>query len=106
MQVAPQIIFHDVDRSVWVETHIAERLEHLQRLSRDIVSCRVTLAQEQGSQQKGNLYSVMVEVRVPPQRDLAAKKQREILDMPTELPAVINSAFAALERQVKKDKDR
>ena len=102
MQVAPQIIFHDVTRSDWVETYIAERLRHLERFSREIVSCRVTLAQEQASHHKGNRYSVLVEVRLPPQHDLAAKKQKEIGHMPTELPALINHAFGAIERQLKR----
>jgi ribosome-associated translation inhibitor RaiA len=102
MQVAPQIIFHDVDRSQWVENYIAERLGRLERFANGITSCRVTLAQEQASQHKGNRYSVLIEVRVPPQHDLAVRKQREIHDMQSELPALINLAFGATERQLKR----
>ena len=102
MQVAPQIIFHDIDRSQWVENYIAERLGRLDRFADRITSCRVTLAQEQASQHKGNRYSVLIEVRVPPQHDLAVRKHREIHDMHTELPALINLAFGAAERQLKR----
>jgi len=102
MQVAPEIIFKDVDRSPWVENYIAERLVHLERFGRGITRCHVTLTQEQGSKRTGNRYSVMVEVRIPPQHDLAVKKQKDIIDMPTQLPALINLAFGAVERQVKK----
>lgn len=102
MQVAPQIIFHDLDRSEWVETYIAERLGRLEKFAAGITSCRVTLAQEAASHQKGNRYSALVEVRVPPQHDLAVKKQKEIHDMPTQLPALINLAFGAIERQLKR----
>ena len=102
MQVAPQIIFHDVDRSEWVENYIAERLRKLERFAEGITSCRVTLTQEAASHAKGNRYSALVEVRVPPQHDLAVKKQKEILDMPTQLPALINLAFGAIERQLKR----
>jgi cold shock CspA family protein/ribosome-associated translation inhibitor RaiA len=102
MHTAPQIIFHDVDRSQWVETYILDRLHHLERFAQGITRCHVTLAREQGSQHKGNRYSVTVEVRLPPQHDLAAKKQKEIREMPTQLPALINLAFGAIERQVKK----
>jgi ribosomal subunit interface protein len=102
MRVAPEIIFHDLDRSAWVENYVAERLKHLERFARDIIRCRVTLAQEQGSHRKGNRYSVMVEVRIPPQHDLAVKKQKQIRDMRTQLPAMINEAFGAIERQLKK----
>ena len=89
MQVAPQIIFHDIDRSEWVELYIAERLRRLEKFADGITSCRVTLSQEAASQHKGNRYSALVEVRVPPQHDLAVKKQKEIHDMPTQLPALI-----------------
>ena len=102
MQTTPELIFHDVDRSAWVETYILERVQRLERFAEGITSCRVTLAQEQASHHKGNRYSVMVEVRLPPNHDLAAKKQRTVHRMPGELLAVINQAFGAIEHQVKK----
>lgn len=102
MQVAPEVIFKHLDRSPWVEEYVAERLEHLEKFSPDITRCHVTLSREQGSHRKGNRYSVMVEVRLPPQHDLAVKKQKQIRDMQTQLPAVINEAFGAIERQLKK----
>jgi len=54
------------------------------------------------SQRKGNRYSVMVEVRVPLHHDLAVKKQKVIHDMHTQLPAIINEAFGAIETQLKR----
>ena len=102
MQTAPEIIFHDVDRSSWVENYIQERLQRLDKFADGITSCRVSLTQEQASQHKGNRYSVMIEVRVPPNHDLAAKKAKLIHDMQTQLPALINLAFGAIERQLKK----
>src|SRR5882672_8902258 len=102
MQTAPEVIFNGVDRSAWVENYVAERLEHLEKFARDITSCHVTLSREQSSQRKGNRYSVMVEVRVPRQHDLAAKKQKQIHDMQIELPAVISEAFGAIETQLKR----
>jgi ribosomal subunit interface protein len=102
MQVAAEIIFNGVDRSAWVENYVAERLEHLEKFSREITRCHVTLTREQSSQRKGNRYSVMVEVRVPKQHDLAVKKQKQIRDMNTQLPAVINDAFGAIETQLKR----
>ena len=102
MQVAPEVIFKDVDRTPWVEEFVAERLGHLEKFSPDITRCHVTLAREQGSHRKGNRYSVMVEVRMPRQHDLAVRKQKQIRDMQTQLPAVINEAFGAIEKQLKK----
>lgn len=102
MQIAPEIIFHDVERSPWVENYVLERLARLEKFAEGITSCRVSLTQEQASHHKGNRYSVMVEVRLPPNQDLAAKKGKMIHDMPTQLPALINLAFGAIERQLKK----
>lgn len=102
METAPQIIFHDVERSDWVESYILERLQRLDKFAQNVIRCHVTLTREQSSHQKGNRYSVMVEVRTPPQHDLAIKKEKVIRDMSTQLPAVINLAFGAIERQLKK----
>jgi ribosomal subunit interface protein len=102
MQVAPEIKFHDIDRSEWVENHIVERLRRLERYAEGITSCHVTLSQEQASQSKGNRYGVMIEVRIPPNHDLAAKKQKVVHDMHSGLPALINLAFDAIEKQLKK----
>ena len=102
MEIAPEIIFHDVERSEWVEAYIVERLGRLERFAGGITRCRVSLTQEVASHTKGNRYSVMVEVRLPPNHDLAAKKQKIVHDMGTQLPALINQAFGAVEGQVKK----
>ena len=102
MQVHPEIKFHDVERSPWVETYIGERVQRLERFAAGITSCHVTLTQEQASHAKGNRYSVMVEVRLPPNHDLAVRKMKDIRDMPAQLPALINLAFGAIERQLKK----
>ncbi|HEY3179908.1 MAG TPA: HPF/RaiA family ribosome-associated protein [Casimicrobiaceae bacterium] len=102
MQIAPEIVYHDVDRSEWVENYVLERMRRLDKFAQGITRCHVTLRREHASRQKGNRYSVMVEVRVPPQHDLAIKKEKEIREMRTQLPAVINLAFGAIERQLKK----
>jgi ribosomal subunit interface protein len=102
MNVSPEIIFHHVDRSDWVEGFIAERLERLERYATGITSCHVTLAREQTSQHKGNIYSVLVDVRIPPNHELTARKERAVADMGTELRALINTSFQAVEKQLKK----
>ena len=97
-----QVIFHNVQCTPWIEEYIAERAGRLARFAADITSCRVTLAQDQASHHKGNRYSVLIEVRVPPQQDLAVRKQQSLRDLGQQLPALINLAFGAIERQLKK----
>ena len=102
MQVAPELIFHDVERSAWVENYILERVRRLDRFAEGITSCRVSLTRDQGSHHKGNRYSLMVEVRMPPSHDLAARKAKIVRDPAGQLPALINLGFGAIERQLKK----
>ena len=101
MNVPPEIIFHDMDRSQWVEEYIQERLAHLDKLADNITSARVILTREQGSHHKGNLYRVTLEVRLPPHHDLAAKKERNVGDMQQELRPLIKSTFEAVESQLR-----
>jgi len=102
MQTSPEVVFHDVERSAWVETYILERVQRLDRFAEGITSCRVSLTKDQASHHKGNRYSVMVEARTPPHHDLTARKARVVRDMHAQLPALINHAFGAIERQLKK----
>ena len=102
MRVAPEVIFKGVRRSAWVANYVGVRMSHLEKFSRDITSCHVTLGREQSSHRKGNRYSVMVEVRLPRHHDLVVRKHKQIHDMQTQLPAVINEAFGAIETQLKR----
>jgi len=77
MQTAPEIIYHGIERSDWVEGFIVDRLRRIEKFAQGITRCHVSITRDQASHQKGNLYSVVVEVRVPPQHDLAARKARE-----------------------------
>ena len=101
METTPEIIFHGVERAEWIEAYVLERLRHLDRFARGIIRCRFTLARE-SAHSTGNRYSALVEVRIPPQHDLAVRKQKDIVDMPAQMPALVNLAFGAIERQVKK----
>lgn len=101
MQTAPELIFHGVERSAWVENYLLERVQRLGNFGHGITSCRVSLARDQASHHKGERYRVMVEVRTPPNHDLAARKAKVIRKMPRQLPALISLAFGAIERQLK-----
>jgi ribosome-associated translation inhibitor RaiA len=52
MQTPHEIIFHNVDRSPWVENYILERMQRLEKFADGITSCRVSLTQEEASHQK------------------------------------------------------
>jgi cold shock CspA family protein len=101
MKVSPKIIFHDMDRSEWVEDYIRERLQKLDRIADGLTSAEVIMTRAHGSHHKGNVYTVMVSLRLPPNHELAAKKERGVGDMQMELRPLIKSTFEAVERQLK-----
>jgi cold shock CspA family protein len=106
MKVSPKIIFHDMDRSEWVEDYVRERLQKLERIADDLTSAEVILTRAHGSHHKGNVYTVMVSVRLPPNHELAAKKERGVGDMQIQLRPLIKAAFEAVERQLKQAIER
>lgn len=106
MKSSPEIIFHGVARSQWLEKEIARRLAHLERFAGDVVSCHVTLERSQGSRRTGNVYRVTLDVTLPPHKELVAKKEQVVEEMPTQLRALISATFQAMERQLKKTVQR
>jgi ribosome-associated translation inhibitor RaiA len=101
MNVPPQVIFHDMDRSQSIEDYVLERIAHVDKITDGLTSARVTLTRSQGSHQHGNEYRITIEVRFPPHHDLAARKERNVGDAQMELRPLIKQAFEALEKQVK-----
>lgn len=102
MKSGPEIIFHGVARSQWLEKEIARRLVHLERFAGDLVSCHVTLERSQNSRRTGNVYRMTIDVTLPPHKELVAKKEQVVEEMPTQLRALIGATFQAMERQLKK----
>lgn len=102
MQIPPEIKFHECDRSAWVEDYIHERLQKLDRIADGgLTSAVVTVSGEQLAKTKGNVYGVMINVRLPPNHDLVASKTREIGDIRMELRPLVKQTFEAIERQLK-----
>lgn len=106
MQVAPEISFHHMSRSQWIEDYIDKRIAKLENLADDMIACRVALEQEQGHQHTGNPYRVRVEVTIPPKKDLVAEKTGTVGDPQVQLRPVIRRTFEAIERQLKKEQQK
>lgn len=100
MQVEPEITFHGIQHSEYNDDYIQERIQRLERLTDDIIACRVVCEKPHRHHQKGNPYHVRVELTLPKHRDLVAKKEAG-QQRPVELRTVIKEAFEAVEKQVK-----
>ena len=101
MQAPAEVVFIELPRAAWAEAYVEKRIQRLDRLAGDAVSCHVMLGREQHSQRTGNMYRVTLNVRLPPNYDLAVTKERAIGDVRTELRALVRAAFEAMERLVK-----
>ncbi|MBS3803610.1 MAG: HPF/RaiA family ribosome-associated protein [Oleiphilaceae bacterium] len=105
MQIPLEVKFNDVDRSQWLDDYIEERVERLDRMCDNLISCRVTVGRAQHSHNTGNPYRVLVEVTFPPKKDLVVDKQGTVGDTQVQLRPVIRRAFEAMEKRIQKETD-
>ncbi len=105
MQKDPEIVFHHVDRSDAVEQKIRDRLERLERYGDTIVSCRVVVDQPHRHKNKGNIFKVGVELKVPG-KQLIVNHSPEDDHSHEDLYVAIRDAFDAAERQLKEYGER
>jgi cold shock CspA family protein len=101
-----EISYNGLSSSAAVNDYIHERARHLERLSRDIVSCRVGIERTQHNHRVGNPLRVRVEINIPPGHDLVAVKERSDEELPNGLRTLVREVFEALEQQVRKIKER
>lgn len=102
MQTAPEVSYHDVTRSQWIDDYINDRVARLEHMADDIVSCRVVIERAQHHSRTGNPYRVRVEATVPPKKELVADKSGTVGDPHVQLRPIIRKAFEALEKQLHK----
>lgn len=100
MQIPLELNFHDVSRSPWSEELIRARVGRLERFCNEIVSCHVIVSQPHRHQTKGNPFRVSIEVRLPHNRRLMVVEEPPMVERQSDLRAMINSAFATMERRL------
>lgn len=105
MDVPLELQFKDVEASPELEQRVRNKVARLERFA-DISSCRVVVEKPHSSPRSGSPYRVRIDVSVPPSHELVADKGGEDADLNDSLSTVINSAFQAVERQLKEVGDR
>jgi len=102
MRVPVEVTYRNVRKSRKIETLIEEKAEKLNEFHDGIISCRISIEQEQESKKTGNPHHVRITLRVPPGQELVVN-QKSSEDDPTEpVAAVVNEAFKTMSRQLKK----
>lgn len=105
MQSPLELIFTNMQRSDAVETDVRERVERLEKLFNGITSCHVFVDASHLRHRKGNLHEVRIEVRVPG-TELAVNKKPGDVNAHEDVHVTVRDAFDAMERQLKKWKQR
>ncbi|HEU4539114.1 MAG TPA: HPF/RaiA family ribosome-associated protein [Polyangiaceae bacterium] len=100
MMTPPQIVFHDVESSDFLQARIHEHIAKLEKFYDRITNCRVTVEAPHRRHHKGNHYAVRIDLLVPGHelvvaRDPEQRRQRE------DAYAAIDDAFSEAERQLK-----
>ena len=106
MQVPLEVSYKDVDKSEWIEEFIQERVGKLQRLAKDMISCRVAVEKDHQRRHGENPFYVRVETSLPGKKRLATASEdlKAGEDSRTDLQNAIRDAFEAMEKRLKKAK--
>lgn len=105
MQTPLEIHFTNMERSDFVEAAVREKAAKLERFFGGITSCHVYIDAPHHHHRKGNHYQVRVELRVPGS-DLAVNNKPGNVNAHEDVYVAIRDAFNAVERQLKKWKQK
>lgn len=99
MKIPLEIVFRDFERSEAVETRVREKVEKLERFYGDIISCRVSIDWHHRRHNKGNLYHIRIDLRVPG-AELVANREPHDQHAYEDIYVAIRDAFDAMQRQL------
>jgi ribosomal subunit interface protein len=99
MDIPLEINFQNIDPSEFVEARIRERVNKLHRYYDRINSCRVAVRLPHKQHQKGNIFHVRIEVRVPG-AELVVSRAPGDINAHQDVYVAIRDAFDAADRQL------
>ncbi len=105
METPVEIAFRNMDASEYVEKRVRERVDKLEQYYDRITSCHVQIEAPHKHHRKGNTYEIHLEVRVPGTA-LAVNHKPGDRHAHEDIYVAIRDAFDAMERQLKKWKDK
>jgi ribosomal subunit interface protein len=100
MKLPLQITFRHIDHSDSLEQDIREHADRLDSYYPDIISCRVVFDASHKHKNKGNLYQVNVDVKVPG-GEIVASSKSSLHQAHEDAYVAIRDAFEALYKQLK-----
>ncbi len=99
MPIPLQITFKNMDPSEAVETKIRQRVEKLARHADRITGCHVVVEAPHRSHQKGQLYSVRVDLTIPGE-ELVVNREHNSDPAHEDVYVAVRDAFDAAQRRL------
>lgn len=105
MQSPVELVFRNVEATETIKALIAEKIARLEAIYDGITSCHIHIRAPHQSQRQGNLHQVTIELRVPGD-ELVVRYDQDDASAHQHLRVMLRRAFAAMERDLKRWKDR
>jgi ribosomal subunit interface protein len=99
MQLTPEIVFRNVDRSDAVEAKVLERIAALERYYDRIMGCRVMIEEPHRRHTAGNLFHIRVDLTVPG-REIVVRRDPPADHAHEDVYVAVRDAFDAVRRQL------
>ena len=106
MRVPIEITYRNVAKRDGIEQLIHDKAEKLNDFHDGIVSCRISLEQDQESKRSVKQFHVRISLRVPPGKELVVHQKSSEQETGDSLRTVITEAFKTIGRQLKKQKQK
>lgn len=106
MQVPLEIVIRGLDHSPYVEEWVNERASKLEKIYKNIISCKIAIEKPQSHQKSGSAYRIRIDIKIPHKHEIVVRREAGEGDMHDNLYSVIHDAFDAAQRQLKTLKDK
>jgi ribosome-associated translation inhibitor RaiA len=106
MRVPIEITYRNVAKRDGIEQLIHDKADKLNDFHDGIVSCRISLEQDQESKRSVKQFHVRISLRVPPGKELVVHQKSNEEGSGESLRTVIADAFKTIGRQLKKLKQK
>ena len=94
MPVPVQIVFHEIDHSEALESHIREKTRKLESFHPKLMSCHVSVEQPHRHKHQGKLFNVRISLHVPGGELVVNRDQHQ------DVYVALRDAFDAARRQL------
>ncbi len=106
MRVPIEITYRNVAKRDDIEQLIHDKADKLNDFHDGIVSCRISLEQDQESKRSVKQFHVRISLRVPPGKELVVHQKSNEEGTGESIRTVISDAFKTIGRQLKKLKQK